>query len=88
MIYRNRKSHIWRGAVGVLIGILAFLSSFLFNRVVALPETYVTISANKEMHQDQNERQEKLEKKIDSGFEQLQEQYREINKYLREPRGG
>lgn len=83
MADKNGKSYIWRGAIGAFVALLAFLSTFMFNKVVALPETYITIESNKEMHEEQDERQEKLDKKIDDGFKQLQEQYREINKYLR-----
>lgn len=83
----NGKSLIWRSAVGILIAVLSFLSTFMFNRVVALPETYVKINVNKEMHQSQDKRQERLENKIDRGFEKIQQQYIEINQYLRDKAG-
>lgn len=81
---RNGKSLIWRSAIGILVAVLSFLSTFMFNRVVALPEIYVTKQDNKEMHEVQSVRQEKLEKKIEQGFERIQQQYIEINQYLRD----
>ena len=80
----NGNKMIWRSAIGILMAILCFLSSFIFTKVVAMPDTYVKIQRNKEMHESQDRRQEKLEKKIDHGFEQIQQQYIEINQYLRD----
>ena len=80
----NVKSPIWRGTVGVLIGLLCFLTSFIFTKVVAMPEDYVTKVDNKEMHQVQKERVDQIEKDIKEGFKTLQEQYIEINQYLRD----
>jgi hypothetical protein len=56
----------------------------MFNQVVGFPEKYVSKQDNKEMHMSQDARQEKLEQKIDQGFKQIQEQYIEINQYLRD----
>jgi hypothetical protein len=81
---KNGKSLIWRSAVGILVAVLSFLSSFMFTRVVGFPEKYVSKQDNKEMHISQDVRQEKLEQKIDEGFKQIQEQYIEINQYLRD----
>lgn len=80
----NGKSTIWRSTVGILIAILCFLSSFIFTKVVAMPETYVKIPENKEMHQKQDKKIEKIEQKIDQGFDKIQQQYIEINQYLRD----
>jgi len=80
----NGKGVIWRSAVGILIALLSFLSAFMFNKVVAMPEIYVKIPQNKEMHQAQDKRVDQIEIKIDNGFNRIQEQYIEINKYLRD----
>lgn len=80
----NGKSTIWRGTVGVLIGLLCFLSSFVFYKVVALPEVYINKTDNKEMHQVHRDRIDRVESEIQQGFREIREQYIEINQYLRD----
>jgi hypothetical protein len=83
----NGKSLIWRSAIGILFAMLSFLSAFMFNKVVALPDTYIKIEAQAKIEDAQNRRQEKLEEKIDTGFSILQQQFTEINQYLRDKAG-
>jgi len=80
----NGNGIVWRSAIGILVAVLSFLSAFMFNKVVSLPETYIKIPQSKEMHQSQEKKIEHIEQKIDDGFNRIQEQYIEINKYLRD----
>jgi len=83
----NGKGVIWRSAIGILVALLSFLSAFMFNKVVAMPETYIKIEAQAKIEESQDRRQEKLEEKIDNGFNTLQQQFTEINQYLRDKAG-
>ena len=78
----KNKSWLWRGAIGIIVGLLSFLSTFMFNRVVAIPETYVTIEQNKEMHIDDKDEQKQLEQRTGKALDRIYQQMDEIHKIL------
>ena len=82
MASSNGKSWLWRGAIGIIVGLLSFLSTFMFNRVVAIPETYVTIEQNKDMHIEDRTEQTQLETRTERALDRIYKQMDEIHSIL------
>ena len=78
--HANKKSAMWIYILGLFIGLLGFLGTFLFNQVAALPATYTTIEQHNRENDRQDRRQEIIEKKIDDGFQQIRELIIDLHK--------
>lgn len=76
----NSNAAPWIGGLGILIAVLSFLAAFLFNEVVAAPKTYTTIEQHQRDVDKINERQTRIEDKIDKGFDRLHETILDLHK--------
>ena len=69
---QNKPTWIWRSSLLVLIAILGFFGSWIFTEVSAAPKEYATKQEVRLKNDKQDERQTRLEKRIDDGFRETQ----------------
>jgi hypothetical protein len=69
---QNKNTWIWRSICLALIGVLGFLGSWIFGEVSAMPKEYATKQEVRLENDRQDERQTRLEKRIDDGFKETQ----------------
>ena len=76
----NSNAAPWIGGISILVAVLSFLAAFLFNEVTAMPKTYKTIEAHERDMDKVEKRQQRIEDKIDRGFENLQKTILDLHK--------
>lgn len=69
---RKILNHAWRGTIGVLLGLLAFLGGWLFTEVSAMPKTYSTKKEVREIEVDNDKEHQAIRDSIDEGFKETQ----------------
>ena len=76
----NKTVWVWRGSLLVLLAILSFLGSWVFQEVSAMPKTYPTKAEVQHENDRQDAEHRALETRINEGFEETQRLIIELHK--------